>query len=167
MYIYIYIYIYMYVCVCVCVCAALRYCTLRYPLSLNFSSRTPSQMPQLRFAARSQRFGYPSPQEDLGYVSPWEAICFIFASPRDPMFLVLQLCLNTRLNCSTLNYGNHTRTMFLVQRRTSRLRAPLHHGSIHRIRYCCSTCFSSSPISHGGEVLSFICLIFTIYLPDI
>jgi hypothetical protein len=31
----------------------------------------------------------------------------------------------------------------------------------------CSTFFSSSPISHGGDGLSTICLLFIIYLPDI
>jgi hypothetical protein len=31
----------------------------------------------------------------------------------------------------------------------------------------CSTFFSSSPISHGGDGLSNICLLFIVYLPDI
>jgi hypothetical protein len=31
----------------------------------------------------------------------------------------------------------------------------------------CSTFFSSSPISHGGDGLSTICLLFIVYLPDI
>ena len=31
----------------------------------------------------------------------------------------------------------------------------------------CSTFFSSSPISHGGDSLSTICLLFIVYLPDI
>ncbi len=32
----------------------------------------------IRFTARRQKFGYASPEEDLGYVSPWEVICSTF-----------------------------------------------------------------------------------------
>ena len=48
----------------------LNFLPSKFAWLLNFSSRTPSQMPELRFAARSQKFGYASPQEDLGYASP-------------------------------------------------------------------------------------------------
>ena len=73
----------------------------------------------------------------------------------------------TRLNSNTLNYGSYTGPCFVSnvvhQDWGFRITMEASPGSDN----FCSTFFSSSPISHGGDGLPTICLWFIVYPSDI